>query len=552
MNFLDLLKKTKALILKHKIISAIIILILLGAGFWGYTTLTTASGEVRYVLAAVAKGTIISSVSGTGQVSVLDQIDIKSEVSGKVVYINIQKDKEVRAGTLMAQIDSRDAQKAVESAENDLVNAQLSTTDVKGSATDALDTAYDGGLNALTNTYKDLATIKTNLNGMFQDSSYGGSDSDINYYLDFVKFYTDNPSSLTFWTSDAEKKYNDIQTKLDSVEQTGLLVGKNSGAEQIEASLNDTYSSAKTFLDLIRQANNLLQMYQRILDAKSLTTPIKTATTTTQLSNLSAAISSLTSDTSSLLTAKTDITTKKETFAKIGVNMQSQNLSIQQCKNALADAKDTLAKYYMYAPIGGIISSADSTVKTGDTVSSGIVLGSIITKQQIIEISVNEVDAVKIKSGQKVTIAFDALPDITATGSVISINAVGTVSQGVVSYDVKIIFNTQDSRVKPGMSVSVNIITETKQNVLTVPNSAVKSKSGSYYVLVIDQKSAITPAQKAVQIGTADDTNTEIISGLAEKDQVVARTITGTKATSASKTTNRATQGLMGGGGPPN
>ena len=59
------------------------------------------------------------------------------------------------------------------------------------------------------------------------------------------------------------------------------------------------------------------------------------------------------------------------------------------------------------------------------------------------------------------------------------IDAIGTVSQGVVSYNVQITFDTQDSRIKPGMSASVNIITNTQQNVLTVPNSAVKTKKGT-------------------------------------------------------------------------
>ncbi len=556
----------KNFIFKHKIISLIILLVLLGGGYWGYKFLTNADGVNRYVLAIATNGTIISSVSGTGQVSSLDQIDIKPEVSGKLVYLNLQKNKEVKAGTLLAQIDSRDAQDTVQVAENNLEGAQLSSQNITGDAKDALDVSYDGGLNALTNTFKDLASMKSNLDGLFLDSSYRGSDSDMNYYLDFVSFYDSSSSELSFWNKDAKLRYSDGQTKIETIEETAWTLSKNSPPSQIENIINESYTSTTTLLDLIRQALNIVQRYQKILDSKSLTTPITLTTTTTQATQLSDSITLLINDTSALASAKSDISVKKEAFSKAGVDTQSQNLSVQQYENALADAKDNLSKYYIYASIDGVVATLDSNIKTGDSISSGTVLGSIVTKQEIVETSLNEVDAVKIKLGQKATITFDALPDITVTGSVIDIDTVGTVSQGVVSYGVKVALDVINDQVKPGMSVSINIITDTRQNVLAVPNSAVKSKSGSYYVLVFNQKydlssatasqgfiSTIAPTQKTVEIGSSDDTNTEITSGLVEGDQIVVRTISGTStATSAgvssSAETNRGGQGFFLGG----
>ena len=88
------------------------------------------------------------------------------------------------------------------------------------------------------------------------------------------------------------------------------------------------------------------------------------------------------------------------------------------------------------------------------------------------------------------------------------------------------------------MSVSAAIITATKQDVLTVPNSAVKTSASGSYVLVFDPAltgtpttgtiglpSATAPKQVTVEIGLADDTNTEIISGLTEGQQIVTRTV---------------------------
>jgi HlyD family secretion protein len=73
--------------------------------------------------------------------------------------------------------------------------------------------------------------------------------------------------------------------------------------------------------------------------------------------------------------------------------------------------------------------------------------------------------------GQKVTMTFDAIPDLTMTGTVAEIDTLGTVTQGVVSYTVKIAFDTDNTDVKPGMTVSAMIITNTKIDVCKVPLS---------------------------------------------------------------------------------
>jgi HlyD family secretion protein len=139
----------------------------------------------------------------------------------------------------------------------------------------------------------------------------------------------------------------------------------------------------------------------------------------------------------------------------------------------------------------------------------------------------------------------------------------GTVSQGVVTYNVKVAFDTQDSRVRSGMSVSAAIINNVKTDVLTVPVAAVKSSGDTSYVEVLPGVSATAaasilgvsgtgnggsltvtsatpPQQQAVVTGISDGTNTEIVSGLNEGDQVVSRTITGGTSTTSGATPARA------------
>ena len=112
-------------------------------------------------------------------------------------------------------------------------------------------------------------------------------------------------------------------------------------------------------------------------------------------------------------------------------------------------------------------------------------------------------------------------------------DTIGTVSQGVVTYNVVVAFDTQDARVKLGMSATVSIITEVKQNVLLVSSSAVKSSGDVYYVekFVGSDATNITADQlekTQVEVGSTNDTDTEIVSGLTEGDKVLLRTISST------------------------
>jgi multidrug efflux pump subunit AcrA (membrane-fusion protein) len=172
-------------------------------------------------------------------------------------------------------------------------------------------------------------------------------------------------------------------------------------------------------------------------------------------------------------------------------------------------------------------------------------LRTIITTQQNATVSLNEVDIAKIQLGQKVTLTFDAVPNLTIAGKVSQIDSIGTVSQGVVNYNVKINFDTNDAKIKPGMTANAAIITNVAQDVLTVPNSAVKNQGGTTYVQMFDtplpaplpgvqgSPSSVPPTQQIVVVGVSDNTSTEIISGLNEGDEIVTKTITSATTTTA-------------------
>src|SRR3989344_6091789 len=121
-----MLLKLFAQIMRRKFVAGIIILLFAGVGYFAYKYFFGASIATRYISAQVERGTLIVSISGRGQVSASNQVDIKPKASGDVVYGGVKNGQEGKAGTLIAQIDARDAQKTVRDAEANLESAKLS------------------------------------------------------------------------------------------------------------------------------------------------------------------------------------------------------------------------------------------------------------------------------------------------------------------------------------------------------------------------------------------------------------------------------------------
>lgn len=218
-----------------------------------------------------------------------------------------------------------------------------------------------------------------------------------------------------------------------------------------------------------------------------------------------------------------------------------------------ADYSNTLTeagKRKVTTPLDGTVNSVN--IKNGDDlskVSSGssrqvpIIIGNLGTMKA--QVQVNEVDIANVSIGQKVMMKMDALNNFETSGVVEKMDSLGTVASGVVTYNVTIDFDSLDPRIKPQMSISSSIITDVKQNVLTVPSSAVKIQGGTNYIEVLN---GATPEQKNVTVGASNSTDTEIVSGINAGDKVVTQTINSSSTTSGTSTSSTSRTGGGGGG----
>jgi HlyD family secretion protein len=194
--------------------------------------------------------------------------------------------------------------------------------------------------------------------------------------------------------------------------------------------------------------------------------------------------------------------------------------------------------------VANLSSNTSSSGNNDTTQSVGIITNP--NNQVTASVSLTEIDVVKVKSGQKVTLTMDAFPDKTFTGEVLAINTNGQSSSGVTSYPTIIVLDNSLSNMYSNMSVSANIIIDSKVDVLIVPSAAIKTNNGISIIQVIKNNQV---SQVEVTTGLSDNTNTEIISGLNEGDTVVTSTTTSKTTTTKASTTSVFSSGLGGAGG---
>ena len=119
-------KKLSHLIVSHKIMSAIIAIMIVGGGYFWYSSSRTSVAVTKYIVEKATTGTVVASVSGSGQMQALTTIDVKPQVTETVTGISVKVGDTVTAGQLLVTLDTTNEARALAQAKISLQSAQLS------------------------------------------------------------------------------------------------------------------------------------------------------------------------------------------------------------------------------------------------------------------------------------------------------------------------------------------------------------------------------------------------------------------------------------------
>ena len=222
--------------------------------------------------------------------------------------------------------------------------------------------------------------------------------------------------------------------------------------------------------------------------------------------------------------------------------------TFDQSRAALAKAERNLSYATITSPIDGVVTSRD--VEEGQTVASGFetptlfTIAADLTKMEVVA-DVDEADIAGVEDNAKVTFTVDAYPDDVFEGYVRQVrlgstnsssSSSTTSSSTVVTYEVVITADNPDLKLKPRLTANATIYTLFKEDVLTVPNKALRfipnpeiakgyqinDCEGPHKVWTLEGK---TFTAHPVQTGITDGSRTEILGGLPENTAVVTETV---------------------------
>lgn len=272
------------------------------------------------------------------------------------------------------------------------------------------------------------------------------------------------------------------------------------------------------------------------------------------------------------LIAQADVDTAEANYNIAKATVAAAVAGVQQSAASLHQALANLKYATIYSPIDGIVISR--SVDVGQTVAASLqaptlfTIAQDLTKMQV-DTSVAEGDVGKIQSGMKVWFTVDAYPGQRFDGTVRQVRDAAVTVQNVVTYDAVIDVDNEKRLLKPGMTATVTFTPAERNDVLRIPNAALRYRPTFKPPTTRAAASAKprTPApqqpqqakdrrtvyrlvgRKAepvdIQIGLSDGSLTEIVSGdLKEGDKVVTESLTESATTAPASVPTRLPRGF--------
>ncbi|KAA3645468.1 MAG: efflux RND transporter periplasmic adaptor subunit [Chloroflexi bacterium] len=173
-------------------------------------------------------------------------------------------------------------------------------------------------------------------------------------------------------------------------------------------------------------------------------------------------------------------------------------------------ARAALSSAFVDAPFEGTVTQ--SFPASGDIIGPSDVAFRIDDLSRLlVDVEISEIDINRVEIGQPVELSFDAILNKEYQGEVVEVSPVGVLQQGVVNFMATIELVDADEDVRPGMTAAVNIVVNQLNNVLVVPNRAVRVMEGERIVYIIDDTGELTTVP--ITLGASSEEVSEVVAG---------------------------------------
>ena len=409
---------------------------------------------------ALTRGQLTAQVGATGSIHSAQTASLSWKTTGTVDKINTIIGDSVKKDAILAELSTTSLPQSVIQAKSQIITARRNLEDVKASNTAAAQAQL-----ALVNAQDALKTAK-------------------NLVLTYV----------------TRRGSDDMIDKADS----NLTIAKGN--------LDNAETFFNNFKNLAKDNPNYIAALTRLTAAQ--TAYDQANTNFTYVTDKPSALEVQKND-AKLAIAEAQLADAQRTYDRLKDGPNADDIAAAQAQVDALQA--TIDSADLIAPFNGTVSDMD--LKVGDQAAPGATVIRIDDLgKMLVDVSVSEVDINRVNSGQDVTITLDAMPGATYNGKVIEVAKVADIVQGVANFKVTVQLSNPDENVLPGMTAAVNIIVDQLDNVLLIPNRAVRMVDGQRVVYILrDGK----PEMIKVTLGLSSDTMSELVSDTIKEGDLI-------------------------------
>lgn len=437
-------------------------------------------------LATVSRGTVQSQVSGTGSLVPSAQYNLGFRTAGQLTEVDVRVGQTVKTGDVLARIDPSSAQAALAQAQANLQSAQASLQSAYAPLTAAQRLQLQHQLSAAQQNYNDTVA-SVNQTNQVDAAAVANDQAKVNQDC------AADPNGQACAADRSQLSSDKTRQQTDSVSGTSRI---HQAQQQVNSASDNLAIQSQV------KSQSVSSAQAQVASAQAQVTSAQQAQNQT----------TLTSPANGVVISINGVP---------GEYVSTGGGTTAQAPGSLAPAPSS----------GSGASGAGSAFMVIQDTSSFVTV-----------VPFAETDAAKLKAQQPVSVSFDAIPNLTISGSVLQVAPGATVVSNVVNYYATIVLNRTDPRLKTGMTANATVTVSQQLNVLYVPNSAIQSSGGMPAVLVYANGQQVS---REITEGLVGDTNTEITGGLNEGERVVLPSLR----TTTTGTTRAGGGGLFFGGG---
>lgn len=536
------------------------------------------AGDELITLNQIEKENFEFSIFSNGTITSDQSVDLNPQSNGAVTQILVEEGDFVQKGQLLLSLDSSQEALDVNNAKLDLETAQIALEKLKDpvdeserkSAENALlqakndleqrkitydldlktkqreltdleeevPEAEEDAFNTVAQVFVDLPTALADIETITDDYHYKSQDSDQKKrviaaqeiaeqsYREALKLYEETSREdvesfpeLTQATYDAVSDVSDLLKEMDIL--LAMLYRDNNPYEE----LDDQRTSVSENIAIINP--HLSSMFNEVQTLEDLEEDIEEAKE--GLDDLTTQFESDVSELELLIEEK-ELLIEEVTEEVDEKDIRTQEIEVEKRQNDLKAAEKAYQDRFISAPFSGTITQVN--VDLGQSVSSSSSTFTLVSKEKLIEVDLNEIDVAQVEIGQAGEVRFDSFPKEVLSVQLAFISEVNVPDSPVVEYKAHFTLSEHNLALKEGMSAEVELILDRKENVLLIPRLALIEEEGKTYVEVVSmeedleenifyKRADLTIKKVAVVTGLSNAGSIEIIEGLSEGDWVL-------------------------------